>query len=274
MSGKNTMSIYDLTKKPIAWIDLTTYCNAGCPQCHRTNPNGLGKVDWLPLIQWKFEEFKQAWPVESLNTISKFEICGTWGDPIMVKDIYKICEYVINESDVFIQMNTNGGMRDTDFWWDMGLLGNKNRMQVIFDIEGINQEMHEHYRRKVNFAKLRDNVMSYTAARGNAFAHVLMFKHNEDYIDDIIKMAIEEWGCTDYMIQPSNRFNVKGYEDFIDENGKPARLEETTQFDHPQIKTKKSPAPLRDHNWWEKTGNELVYNRADHNNEKFRGTYK
>ena len=101
-----------------------------------------------------------------------------------------------------------------------------------------------------------------------------MFKHNEDYIDDIIKMAIEEWGCTDYMVQPSNRFNVKGYEDFIDENGKPARLEETTQFDHHQIKTKKSPAPLRDHNWWEKTGNELVYNRADHNNEKFRGTYK
>ena len=79
MSGKNTMSIYDLTKKPIAWIDLTTYCNAGCPQCHRTNPNGLGKVDWLPLVQWKLEEFKQAWPVESLNTISKFEICGTWG---------------------------------------------------------------------------------------------------------------------------------------------------------------------------------------------------
>ena len=128
MNGKNTMSIYDLTKKPIAWIDLTTYCNAGCPQCHRTNPNGLGKVDWLPLIQWKFEEFKQAWPIESLNTISKFEICGTWGDPIMVKDIYKICEYVINESDVFIQMNTNGGMRDTDFWWDMGLLGNISKL--------------------------------------------------------------------------------------------------------------------------------------------------
>ena len=61
---------------------------------------------------------------------------------------------VINESDVFIQMNTNGGMRDTDFWWDLGLLGNKNRMQVIFDIEGINQKMHEHYRRKVNFEKL------------------------------------------------------------------------------------------------------------------------
>ena len=25
------------------FLDVSTYCNAGCPQCHRTNPEGLGK---------------------------------------------------------------------------------------------------------------------------------------------------------------------------------------------------------------------------------------
>ena len=26
------------------WLDLSTYCNAKCPQCHRTNADGLEKV--------------------------------------------------------------------------------------------------------------------------------------------------------------------------------------------------------------------------------------
>ena len=29
-------------------LDLTTRCNAGCPQCHRTDLNGLSKQVRLP----------------------------------------------------------------------------------------------------------------------------------------------------------------------------------------------------------------------------------
>ena len=47
-------------KKLKAWIDLSTYCNAACPQCHRTDPRTSNKVDWLPLIQWSLEEFKNC----------------------------------------------------------------------------------------------------------------------------------------------------------------------------------------------------------------------
>jgi MoaA/NifB/PqqE/SkfB family radical SAM enzyme len=35
-------------------IDITTYCNAKCPQCARTDTNGLGKREKLPLINWWF----------------------------------------------------------------------------------------------------------------------------------------------------------------------------------------------------------------------------
>ena len=42
------------------FADITTHCNAGCPQCDRTNPNGLKKVDWLPLISWSLDDFKKA----------------------------------------------------------------------------------------------------------------------------------------------------------------------------------------------------------------------
>lgn len=256
------MSIYNLNEGLVAWIDLTTYCNAGCPQCHRTDPKGLGKIGWLPLIKWDLEQFKKAYPVKTLRMIKRFEICGTWGDPIMVKDIYEICEYIIKNSRAWIQINTNGGFRDDDFWWKLGILS-RNRMQVIFDIEGINQEMHSHYRRKVDFEKLKLNIQSFTAAGGNAFAHVIVFKHNEDYIEDILKMCYVELGMTDHLVQPSNRFNKNPVEEYIDENGKSFTLEETSlPLDDPRFKL---PAPHRDHKWWTEKGNSLVYNKNTSN---------
>ena len=48
------------SRKLNVWLDISTYCNAACPQCHRTNANGLSKVNWLPLIQWSLKEFKKT----------------------------------------------------------------------------------------------------------------------------------------------------------------------------------------------------------------------
>ena len=62
---KTYSSVYK-KKKLNAWLDITTHCNAACPQCHRTDPKTSGKVDWLPLIQWSFEDFKKAFPTLAL----------------------------------------------------------------------------------------------------------------------------------------------------------------------------------------------------------------
>ena len=61
------------------FLDISTYCNAGCPQCHRTDPNGLGKASWLPLIQWDLKTFKKAYNLEQYKVrYHSFEFCGTW----------------------------------------------------------------------------------------------------------------------------------------------------------------------------------------------------
>mgnify|MGYP001597462403 CR=1 FL=1 len=62
--------------KLVAWIDITTHCNAGCPQCHRTNPNSLKKVDWLPLVQWSLKDFIKTFTPADMMKIKKFELCG------------------------------------------------------------------------------------------------------------------------------------------------------------------------------------------------------
>jgi molybdenum cofactor biosynthesis enzyme MoaA len=257
MEFKMTMNKYDrnAVRKYVAWIDLCTYCNAGCPQCHRTNPNGLDKVDWLPLTQWSIDEFKRCFTPKDMLKIRKFEICGTWGDPMMCKDIYKIIEYIVNESTAFMHINTNGSIRDEDFWWKLGVLA-KNRLEVYFDIEGINQEMHSKYRQKTDFEKLKENIQAYTATGAKANAHIIVFKHNEDYLYDILHMIDNELGIKgDVIIQASNRFHQEGKQTFIDQTGNEVTIEEVTNKDHPLLQ---NIVPSRDHEWWKKIGSKKM----------------
>ena len=45
-------------------IELTTNCNAMCPQCSRTDELNVNKrKDWLPLQQVSIEVFKKWFPI-------------------------------------------------------------------------------------------------------------------------------------------------------------------------------------------------------------------
>lgn len=205
------------------FLDISTYCNAGCPQCHRTNPDGLEKADWLPLIQWSLEEFKTAFPPETLSNVEQFEFCGTWGDPMMNKDIYKICEYIIKESKSYIMINTNGSIRNSDWWWNFGVMGGK-RISVVWALEGINQEMHSHYRRNTELNVILDNMEIFTQAGGRSEIFTVVFKHNEDYIFEIAQMA-KERGCYSAFFVQSNRFYKNKIFNFKDQFGTEKYLE-------------------------------------------------
>jgi MoaA/NifB/PqqE/SkfB family radical SAM enzyme len=203
------------------WIDLCTFCNAGCPQCHRTSSqkNGekavakkLDKVDWLPLIQWDLKKFKKAFPIKIIQRIPNFYFCGTWGDPIMCKDIAKICKYIINSSDNSkICINTNGSIRDVDWWWDLGAHC-KKRLTIIFDVDGINQEMHSKYRQNTNLKKILSNIESISSTPARILIHVIVFKHNQNYLEDIAKMVRSHGVHKKIIFEMSSRFkNDKHY---------------------------------------------------------------
>ena len=191
-----------------AWVDLSTKCNAACPQCHRTNPKNLKKVDWLPQIEWSLSTFKKAFPVESLNIYSRFQICGTWGDPLMCDDLLDITKYIIDNSNADIILNTNGSLKHTDWWWELGVIGDK-RLTVYFTVDGINQEQHSKYRTRTSLRNILNNmsVLSNTNAIANAFT--VIFKHNEENVLDIIEL-VRSNGAEHIFIVPSNRFNTVG----------------------------------------------------------------
>lgn len=194
------------------FVDLSTYCNAGCPQCHRTNPDTLQKVDWLPLLQWSLDDFKRAFPISLLKAdpvpiIRCFSICGTWGDPIMNKDIKEIIEYIAKNShdELKIVVDTNASIRDEQWWWEFGMIGGK-KLHVTFDIDGINQEMHETYRVNSNLQKVLNNMKALSETHATARAQTILFKHNQDYINEIKELATK-YGANDCLFVQSDRFH-------------------------------------------------------------------
>lgn len=222
------------TKKLNAWVDLSTYCNAKCPQCHRTNPNGLDKQDWLPHIQWSINDFKKAFPKQTLDIIQRFEICGTWGDPITNSDIMKIVEYIIINSNAYIIINTNGSLRSTKWWHKLGKIAGK-RLSVYFAIEGIDQEMHSMYRVNTDLKKVLSNMQAF-GTYGEVRAFVVVFEHNEEYIEQIYQMC-QLYNSVETLFFPSNRFGT--HKDFIYKyKGKEVSLKPIKDMEHPLYRQK------------------------------------
>ena len=212
------------SKKLKVSLDLSTYCNAACPQCHRTSTNGLGKVDWLPLIKWSLDDFKRQFPEGSMSSLKRFEICGTWGDPMMSKDIGKITKYIIDNSEASVHINTNGGMRTPEFYEDLGNYCGK-KLLVYFDVDGTTNEMHQKYRRGVDLQTVLDNMEALSNTDAITRAFVILFKHNQDHVYDIKDMC-KMYGAESVYIIKSDRFLVNNRFNFINENGETETLEE------------------------------------------------
>ena len=218
------MQFKDLAKGTKIWLDLSTFCNAACPQCHRTDPNGLGKMPWLPLIKWSLKDFKRQFPLSSINMVNSFELCGTWGDPIMSKDVGEICKYIMDNSKATVHINTNGGMRTPAWWEDLGNYCG-NRLTVYFDIDGSTNEMHQKYRRGVDLQTVLDNMEALSSTPAIAKAFIILFKHNEKHVYDIFRLA-RMYGASELYTIKSDRFLANSRWDFVNEKGDPDFLEE------------------------------------------------
>jgi len=224
---ENYNTLYDKNKLGM-WLDLSTYCNAKCPQCHRTNADGLDKSDWLPLVQWSFDEFRNMFPITTLRHLEHFDICGTWGDPIMNKDIFKIVKYIMDHSDATVLINTNGSFRNPDWWWELGLLGkDKKRIIVMWAIEGITQEQHSLYRQDTDLDLILENMETFSLAGGLSQVFTVTFKHNEKDLYNIAEL-VKERGAEDIFFVQSNRFYEHNKFKFIDKTGMEKVLERTT----------------------------------------------
>lgn len=171
-------------------IELTNRCNAACPMClrfHQSSP--LLRPD-LILNDITFEQFKTWFRPKLLKQIIHILFCGVHGDPIIARDVYEITEYIMDSNpSLNIQFNTNGGMRNIEWWSKFGKLLNRSpSSRVVFSIDGLEDTNHL-YRRNVQWKKLMLNVESFIQAGGTAYWDYLIFKHNEHQIEEAKDLA-------------------------------------------------------------------------------------
>lgn len=179
-------------------IELTNACNAACPMCVRFYRNSPLMRPDLELSQITIDQFKKYLPPDTLEPVVKILFCGVHGDPCMAKDLLDICEYLLsNTSDKFVlQIHTNGGMRNTDWWSKLGkIFANRNQLsldcwRVVFSIDGLEDTNHI-YRRNVEWNKLIENAKAFIDAGGNAIWEYLIFKHNEHQVEQAEQLSKE-----------------------------------------------------------------------------------
>lgn len=164
-------------------LELTDKCQAQCPMCAR-NYHGGPTRPYIKNGDISFEDFKKWFPKEFLSRLKNFYSCGNYGDPAFASDCLEIYSYVREcNPTTRLALHTNGGMRNPE-WWKSLATGMGKNSEVIFAVDGFKGK-HELYRRNTNFDKVIENMTAFINAGGNARVDSLVFKHNEDQVEQL-----------------------------------------------------------------------------------------
>jgi MoaA/NifB/PqqE/SkfB family radical SAM enzyme len=169
-------------------LELSSKCNAACPQCPREDKlikkfldKEKNEITLEKIINWFPKEF-----LENLKFIS---FKGTYSEPIIANDFYPIVEYFIKNTTADIKIHTNGSLRKSEFWAELGKLLH-NRGMVTFGIDGL-EDTHSIYRVNTSYEKIINNAKEFIDNGGRATWQFIIFKYNEHQIETAKKIATD-----------------------------------------------------------------------------------
>jgi MoaA/NifB/PqqE/SkfB family radical SAM enzyme len=185
-------------------IEPTDACNAACPQCARETDTTFNKTD---LHHLTVEQIKNLVSEDTIRNLEKMFMCGDYGDPAAGKHTLEIFQYFrsINPT-ITLGMNTNGGLRNTDWWQELAGILNQPQDYVVFSIDGLEDTNHI-YRVNVKWGKVLENVQAFIGASGSAHWDMLVFNHNEHQVDSAEELA-NNLGFSWFRAKVSKRHNV------------------------------------------------------------------
>jgi sulfatase maturation enzyme AslB (radical SAM superfamily) len=209
----------------ILHLEPTDACNAACPQCARETDSNFDKNT---VHQLSVEQITQLIDDNLIGKLDKMFMCGTYGDPAAGKSTLDIYRYFreINPT-ITLGMNTNGGLRDVNWWTQLAGLLNQTKDYVVFSIDGLSDTNHI-YRANVNWNKVIENAKAFIDAGGSAHWDMLVFDHNNHQVDQAESLA-KKMGFKWFRAKVSKRFNShpvdflnppKGWRDPIVTEGK------------------------------------------------------
>lgn len=173
---------------------LTTYCQAKCRSCARTNQDTGEEADFLVPSHMKLETFEnrlKGFPHE----IGYIQFCGEMGDPCMHPQIADFVERSLDfTNDVHIL--TNGGLRQPEWYADLAkrytnFRGISTGIMFKFGVDGADHEINNLYREGVNWQRAYDNMEAWFTNGGRGSWHFLVFEWNYHQIPEVVRMAKE-----------------------------------------------------------------------------------
>jgi MoaA/NifB/PqqE/SkfB family radical SAM enzyme len=154
-------------------LEISSKCNAACPLCPRNfwgYPMNQGYVEHNMTLN----EAKKIFSSKFLKQLKNIVINGNFGDAVMNTHTVDICRYFKEQNpELKINISTNGGARDAQFWIDLAKLN----VEVFFCIDGL-EDTHSIYRRNTLFSTVIKNAETFISAGGNAGWKMIKFKHN------------------------------------------------------------------------------------------------
>jgi MoaA/NifB/PqqE/SkfB family radical SAM enzyme len=184
-------------------IEITTHCNAACPQCPRNN-NGEGVNPYLPLEYLPRTSIDQAFPKELVSRLRQIFFCGSYGDPIAHPEFLDILRDFRDKSPtVWLYIHTNGGIRSPEWWAELaGILNGYGK--IDFGIDGLADTNHL-YRRNVQWDKVIANTRAFISAGGKAQWNFIVFQHNEHQVDEARQLS-QAMGFESFLPRNTGRF--------------------------------------------------------------------
>lgn len=184
-------------------IEITSYCNAACPQCPR-NLNGYGINEHMPLVHLDRQIINQTFTVDLCQRLRQVFFCGSYGDPIMHPEFLDILkDFRKKNPTLWLYFHTNGGVHDPEYWQEIANIMN-GYGQIDFGIDGLEDTLHL-YRRNVKYHKVIENAQAYIRAGGRAQWNFIVFKHNEHQVEQVQSLG-KTLGFFNVLVRNTGRF--------------------------------------------------------------------
>lgn len=205
---------FDRSRVKTLHIEASSVCNAACPMCPREiNPLFNKSTDAISIT---LEQIQEKFDVDFIKQLELVYLCGSYGDPAACPDCIKILKYLREVNDrVCLGLHSNGGLRNTKWWEELGKILSRTGDYCRFGIDGLKDTNHI-YRVNTDFDKVMDNAQAFISSGGQAVWEFIVFEHNEHQVEEARRMS-KELGFVDFIEKVSRRFS------FIQTNLRPPR---------------------------------------------------
>ena len=160
---------------------ITTYCQAKCRSCCRTDNITGNTIDWLTPTHMSYDVFNNILDNSSDINLHRLEFCGELGDPMMHPNIEQFLDRAATQVD-YVAINTNGGLRNPEWYTHAAKKywrgPTPHKLKIVWGIDGMSHDTNWKYREGVDWKRAMDNMTAWFDNNGWGEWHFLIFEWN------------------------------------------------------------------------------------------------